>query len=74
MDPLFLQTKEAEASVYERFAGASPYASHGERVVTGQRLLQAASDVLLGAGVGLLLAATATCGSSRTRRAPPSSR
>ena len=53
-DPLFLQTKEAEASVYERFTSASPYASHGERVVAGQRLLQAASDVLLGAGVGLL--------------------
>jgi hypothetical protein len=53
-DPLFLQTKEAEASVYERFTHASPYASHGERVVAGQRLLQAASDVLLGAGVGLL--------------------
>ena len=53
-DPLFLQAKEAEASVYERFTGASPYATHGERVVAGQRLLQAASDVLLGSGVGLL--------------------
>ena len=53
-DPLFLQTKEAEASVFERFTSASPFASHGERVVAGQRLLQAASDVLLGAGVGLL--------------------
>ena len=40
--------------MYERFTSASPYASHGERVVGGQRLLQAASDVLLGAGVGLL--------------------
>jgi uncharacterized protein (DUF2252 family) len=53
-DPLFLQIKEAEASVYERFTSASPYATHGERVVAGQRLLQAASDVLLGSGVGLL--------------------
>ncbi len=51
-DPLFLQTKEAEASVYERFTAASPYATHGQRVVAGQRLLQAAHDVLLGWGVG----------------------
>ena len=47
-DPLFLQVKQAEASVYERFLGASAHPSHGERVVTGQRRLQAASDVLLG--------------------------
>jgi len=53
-DPLFLQVKEAEASVYERFTSPSPFGSHGERVVAGQRLLQAASDVLLGSGVGLL--------------------
>jgi uncharacterized protein (DUF2252 family) len=51
-DPLFLQAKEAEASVFERFTGASPYATHGERVVAGQRRLQAASDVLLGWGLG----------------------
>ncbi len=51
-DPLFLQTKEAEASVYERFTTPSSYATHGQRVVAGQRLLQAAHDVLLGWGVG----------------------
>ena len=51
-DPLFLQAKEAEASVFERFTGASPHATHGERVVAGQRRLQAASDVLLGWGYG----------------------
>ncbi len=51
-DPLFLQFKEAEASVYERFTRASPFAAHGQRVVAGQRRLQAASDVLLGWGLG----------------------
>lgn len=51
-DPLFLQAKEAEASVFARFTSPSPFATHGERVVAGQRLLQAASDVLLGWGVG----------------------
>ncbi len=51
-DPLFMQAKEAEASVFERFTSPSPFATHGERVVSGQRLLQAASDVLLGWGVG----------------------
>jgi uncharacterized protein (DUF2252 family) len=47
-DPLFLQVKEAQASVLERFAGASRYRNHGERVVAGQRLMQAASDIFLG--------------------------
>jgi uncharacterized protein (DUF2252 family) len=47
-DPLFLQFKEAEASVLERFLGRSKFANHGQRVVEGQRLAQAASDVLLG--------------------------
>ena len=51
-DPLFLQAKVAEASVFERFTHASRFATHGERVVAGQRRLQAASDVLLGWGVG----------------------
>jgi uncharacterized protein (DUF2252 family) len=46
--PLFLQLKQAEASVLERFLSPSAYAHHGERVVAGQRRLQAASDVLLG--------------------------
>ena len=47
-DPLFLQAKEAQASVLERYAGKSQYAHHGERVVVGQRLMQAASDIFLG--------------------------
>jgi uncharacterized protein (DUF2252 family) len=47
-DPLFLQCKEAEASVLEPFAGASELPNHGQRVVEGQRLMQAASDILLG--------------------------
>jgi uncharacterized protein (DUF2252 family) len=47
-DPLFLQVKEAERSVLEDFAGDSEYANHGERVVAGQRLMQAASDIFLG--------------------------
>ncbi len=47
-DPLFLQVKEAQSSVLERFAGRSVYPNHGERVVAGQRLMQAASDIFLG--------------------------
>ncbi|HEV2386325.1 MAG TPA: DUF2252 domain-containing protein [Candidatus Acidoferrales bacterium] len=47
-DPLFLQFKEARASVLEPYAGRSRFDNHGERVVTGQRMLQAASDVFLG--------------------------
>jgi uncharacterized protein (DUF2252 family) len=47
-DPLFLQAKEAQASVLEPYAGASPYRNHGRRVVEGQRLMQAASDIFLG--------------------------
>jgi uncharacterized protein (DUF2252 family) len=47
-DPLFLQVKEAEASVLEDFLGPSEFKNHGERVVTGQRLMQAASDIFLG--------------------------
>jgi len=47
-DPLFLQIKEAEASVLEPFLGSSDFSNHGERVVTGQRLMQAASDIFLG--------------------------
>jgi uncharacterized protein (DUF2252 family) len=48
LDPLFLQVKEAQASVLEAQLGASPFANHGERVVVGQRLLQTASDLFLG--------------------------
>jgi uncharacterized protein (DUF2252 family) len=47
-DPLFLQVKEAQSSVLERFLGRSLYKHHGERVVAGQRLMQAASDLFLG--------------------------
>ncbi len=47
-DPLFLQVKEAQASVLERFAGESTYRHHGQRVVSGQRLMQAATDIFLG--------------------------
>ncbi|MFF1634252.1 DUF2252 domain-containing protein [Leifsonia sp. NPDC058248] len=47
-DPLILQAKEAQESVLERFLGASQYTDHGQRVVMGQRLMQAASDIFLG--------------------------
>jgi uncharacterized protein (DUF2252 family) len=47
-DPLFLQVKEAEPSVLSRFVGASRYVNQGQRVVAGQRLMQAASDIFLG--------------------------
>jgi uncharacterized protein (DUF2252 family) len=47
-DPLFLQMKEAEASVLEEFLGSSEFENHGERVVTGQHLMQASSDIFLG--------------------------
>jgi uncharacterized protein (DUF2252 family) len=47
-DPLFLQFKEAFPSVLEPYTSKSKYRNHGERVVTGQRMLQSASDVFLG--------------------------
>ena len=47
-DPLFLQVKEARASVLEPYAGKSLYPNHGQRVVEGQRLMQTATDVFLG--------------------------
>jgi uncharacterized protein (DUF2252 family) len=47
-DPLFLQMKEAGASVLERLIGKSAYSNHGQRVVVGQRLMQATSDIFLG--------------------------
>ncbi len=47
-DPLFLQVKEARASVLEPFAGKSLHPNHGQRVIAGQRLMQTASDVFLG--------------------------
>lgn len=54
-DPVFLQLKEAQASVLEPYAGVSVYPTHGERVVRGQWLMQAASDIFLGwiSGVGI---------------------
>jgi len=59
-DPLFLQAKEAQESVLERFVGKSRYSSCGQRVVAGQRLMQAASDIFLG-----WQSATGTDGQSR---------
>jgi uncharacterized protein (DUF2252 family) len=47
-EPLFLQIKEAQPSVLEDHAGSSEFANHGERVVVGQRLMQASSDIFLG--------------------------
>jgi hypothetical protein len=47
-DPLFLQIKQANASVLEPYAGKSLHDNHGQRVVVGQRLMQAASDSFLG--------------------------
>jgi uncharacterized protein (DUF2252 family) len=47
-DPLFLQAKEVQASVLERFLGKSEYPNSGQRVVAGQRMMQAASDIFLG--------------------------
>jgi uncharacterized protein (DUF2252 family) len=47
-DPLFLQIKEANASVLEPYAGKSLHENHGQRVVVGQHLMQAASDIFLG--------------------------
>ena len=47
-DPLFLQFKEAQASVLEPFLGKSQFSQHGRRVVEGQRMMQAASDIMLG--------------------------
>jgi uncharacterized protein (DUF2252 family) len=52
-DPLFLQIKEATASVLEPYVGKSRYRQHGERVVQGQRMMQAASDIYLGWSKGL---------------------
>ena len=47
-DPLFLQLKEAQASVLEPYSTKSRYVNHGQRVVEGQRLMQAGSDIMLG--------------------------
>ena len=47
-DPLFLQAKEAQASVLEPYLGRSEFRNHGRRVVEGQRMMQASSDIFLG--------------------------
>jgi uncharacterized protein (DUF2252 family) len=47
-DPLFMQIKEAQPSVMEEFVGRSEYENAGERVVAGQRIMQASSDIFLG--------------------------
>jgi uncharacterized protein (DUF2252 family) len=47
-DPLIMQIKEAGPSVLEQYVGASPHTNHGERVVVGQHMMQAASDIFLG--------------------------
>jgi len=47
-EPLLLQIKEAQQSVLEAFAGASAYLNHGERVIVGERMMQAATDIFLG--------------------------
>ena len=52
-DPLFLQVKEARASVLEPYAGASVFANHGQRIVHGYRLMQPASDMFLGWSQGV---------------------
>ena len=54
-DPLFIQVKEAQASVLEPFLAKSAFKDHGQRVVEGQRVMQAASDIFLGweRGVGV---------------------
>lgn len=52
-EPLFMQIKEARASVLEAYTGKSKYTHNGERVVQGQRLVQAASDMFLGWSTGL---------------------
>ena len=47
-DPLFLQVKEAEASVLSRYCGASQYVIQGQQEIAGQRLMHVASDIFLG--------------------------
>jgi hypothetical protein len=62
-DPLFLQVKEARASVLEAYAGKSICPHHGQRVVNGYHLIQAASDIFLGWAKGKF-------GRPRTAREP----
>ena len=72
-DVLFLQAKEAEASVLERFTKKSQYANHGARVVAGQRLMQASSDICSAGSApwgSTGSPATITSASCRTGRGP----
>ena len=62
-DPLFLQVKEARASVLEPYAGASVFPNHGQRVVNGYRLMQPASDMFLGWSRGPPRSATSSSAS-----------
>ena len=77
-DPLFLQVKEAQPSVLEQFVGKSEYNNCGQRVVAGQRLMQATSDIFLGwqhvAPVSTGKRGTSTCANSKTGRARSRSR
>ena len=75
-DPLFLQFKEAQPSVLEPFLGRSEFTQHGQRVVEGQRLMQAAPDIMLGWSRILTIDGqerTSTSASSGTRRGRPRS-
>ena len=65
-DRLILQVKEAQASVLEPYVGASTLGHHGRRVVAGQRLTQAASDMFLGWGEAPAAGISTTCASSGT--------
>jgi len=69
-DPLFLQAKQARASVLERHAGPSGFANEGQRVVNGYRILQPASDIFLGWSLGVPptggTTSSASCATSRS--------
>jgi hypothetical protein len=78
-DPLFLQVKEARASVLEPYAGATVFPNHGQRVVNGYKLMQPASDMFLGWSQGARgrhffirqLRDMRPCGELRSRRDGP---
>ena len=74
LDPLMLQAKQAERSVLAAYAGESQYDNQGERVVSGQRLMQAASDIFLGwqrtTVPGMAAERTTTCASYGTGSTP----
>ena len=70
-DPVFLQVKQAEASVLERFLGPSTYATSGERVVAGPAASSRPRPTCSSAGLSDRRVGTSTSGSSRTRRAAP---